>query len=276
MHTPLCGHARGEPVEYVDAAAAKDISLITFTCHIPMEGDGFVQTGIRMRHDDLTRYRELIDEAKAHGKTCGVEVLHGIEAEIHPDEDLMKSMDATLASEPFDFVLGSLHHMLPAFRGWLEKEDRTTDKDKIEGYFQCLGAAAGSGRYHSLSHPDVIRIYGSLASRFEPIEHEAAIKKALDAVAESGICMEINTSGLLKGDFVVHPDPQIMEWALERKIPFTIGSDSHAPGMVGQFFDEIIPQFQKMGLQHLHYFKQGQRVRVEIEDMMKTPLLSGA
>ena len=41
MHTPLCGHAYGEPEEYVDQAASIGISLITFTCHIPMDGDGY-------------------------------------------------------------------------------------------------------------------------------------------------------------------------------------------------------------------------------------------
>jgi histidinol-phosphatase (PHP family) len=254
----------GEPVEYVDAAASRNISLITFTCHIPMPGTGFAQEGIRMSLADLPRYRQLISNARKYGESVGVEVLYGIEAEIHPDESFMAEMDKVLAEEPFDFVLGSLHHMLPAFREWLAQNHYLTDAEKVAAYFQCLGEGAQSGRYHSLSHPDVIRIYGSLTERFEPEEHEPAINNFLDIVADSGMCLEINTSGLIKGDYVVHPDPIIMNWALARDIPFTIGSDSHTPGMVGQFFGEVIDDCRAIGLTKLHYFKKGHRVAVDL------------
>jgi histidinol-phosphatase (PHP family) len=264
MHTPLCGHAIGDPIEYVDAAAARGIGLITFTCHTPMGGEDFAQTGIRMRAADLPVYRELVAEAREHGAAIGVEVLYGIEAEIHPDRTAMDEMDALLAGEKFDFVLGSLHHMLPAFSKWLTVNDLTTDAEKVAAYFECLADGAASGRYHSLSHPDVIRIYGSLDQPFDPRRHEAAITRFLDAVADIGICLEINTSGLIKGDYVVHPDPVIVGWALARDIPFTIGSDSHSPQMVGQFFDEVLADFHAMGLKRLHYFRQGKRVAVEL------------
>lgn len=264
MHTPLCGHAIGEPVEYVDAAAARGISLITFTCHTPMKGESFAQKGIRMAAAELPAYRELVAEARENGRSVGVEVLYGIEAEIHPDDQAMAEMQALIEGESFDFVLGSLHHMLPAFQHWLAGNAFTSDAEKVAAYFQCLAAGAASGRYHSLSHPDVIRIYGTLEDRFDPRLHEAAITSFLDTVADLGVCLEINTSGLIKGDFVVHPDPIIMGWAVQRDIPFTIGSDSHSPAMVGQYFEEVIGRFRSIGLQRLHYFKGGERIAVEL------------
>lgn len=264
MHTPLCGHAIGDPLEYVDAAARNGISLITFTCHIPMREARFSQAGIRMHHDDLPQYRALVDAAREYGAARGVEVLYGIEAEIHPDEAAMEEMTAFIQSQPFDFVLGSLHHMLPAFREWLAANGCSTDAQKIREYFKCLGQGARSGRYDSLSHPDVIRIYSTLAGRFDPAEHESAIKGCLDEIAAAGVCMEINTSGLIKGDYVVHPDPLIMEWALERGIPFTFGSDSHTPDRVGAHFDEVLEEFKEMGLGRLHYFRKGKRIAVDI------------
>lgn len=264
MHTHLCGHAYGDPLEYVDVAALRGISLVTFTCHVPMRDDSFAQAGIRMSREELGQYRELVQEAKEHGEQVGVEVLYGIEGEIHPDQDAMEDMGKLIESENFDFVLGSLHHQLPAFRRWLDENDLRTDREIVAAYFQCLAQGAASGRYHSLSHPDVIRIYGTLQGRFDPAEHEAAITQFLDAVSASGVCLEINTSGLIKGDFVTHPDPQIMEWALQRDIPFTIGSDSHAPEMVGQFFEEVIAESKAIGLKHLYYFKNGERIQVPL------------
>lgn len=263
-HTRLCGHAIGEPADYVEEAAEQGITLVAVTCHIPMNGERWWQQGVRMRHADLPEYRDLVAAGKARGAEKGVEVLHGIEAEIHPDPEAMKEMEELIHAEGFEFVLGSLHHQLPAFREWLEARDFRTDREKVEAYFTCLADGAASGRYDSIAHPDVIRLYGSLADRFNPADHAGAIKDCLDTVAASGTCLEINTSGMLKGDYVTHPDPLIMEWALERGIPFTIGSDSHAPHMLGQYFGQVLAQFKEMGLKHLHYARNGKRVAVEL------------
>jgi histidinol-phosphatase (PHP family) len=260
MHTPLCGHAVGEPREYVEVAAARGLSMITFTCHIPMPGEAFCQAGIRMRREELPRYREMVEQARGHGRQLGVEVLYGIEAEIHPDPAAMREMDAILAAEPFDYVLGSLHANLPAFRQWLAGNKLVSDAQKIAGYFQCLAEGAASGRYHSLAHPDVVRIYGTLEGPLDPLEHQPVITDFLDVVAGCGVCLEINTSGLIKENPEVHPDPLIMKWALERGIPFTIGSDSHQPDRVGDPFEAVLRRLKPLGLSQLHYFKGGQRV----------------
>jgi histidinol-phosphatase (PHP family) len=260
MHTPFCGHAVGEPEAYVRSAAGQGLDLITFTCHIPMDGPDFAQEGIRMRRKDLEGYKAAVASARKLGETLGVEVLCGIEAEISPDEAAMASMDSLLASESFDYILGSLHHMLPGFRQWLLDNGCTTDRDKIEAYFHCLGEGARSGRYNSIAHPDVIRIYSTLENGFNPAAHRPAIETFLDRVAATDVCLEFNTSGLIKGDYVLHPDPLITGWALERGIPFTFGSDAHHHDRVGHALDEVIDQFHPMGLDTLHYFRGGERV----------------
>lgn len=259
MHTPLCGHALGEPVEYVIAAVRNGIQLITFTCHMPMWHDGFRQHGIRMQLMELPRYRDMVAQAREAGRQMGVEVLYGIEAEVSPDPAISEDIRQFVSAEPFDFVLGSLHHMLPAYQQRLDVAGCTTDAQIVERYFADLAAAAASGIYDSLAHPDVIRIYGTLAKRFDPAAHEPAIAAFLDTVAASNTCLEINTSGLIKGDFVVHPDPLIFDWAIARGIPFTIGSDAHSPSMVGQFFGDVIGLFRNRGLDQIHFYRQRQR-----------------
>ena len=71
--------------------------------------------------------------------------------------------------------------------------------------------------------------------------------------------MEVNTSGLNKGDYRVHPDPLILDWAGELGVKLTIGSDSHQPGTVGQHFDRILPLLRDKGFAQLHYFRARQR-----------------
>ena len=78
--------------------------------------------------------------------------------------------------------------------------------------------------------------------------------------------MEVNTSGLIKGDFEVHPDPLILEWASEIGVKLTIGSDSHSPESVGQFFDMIQPTLRSKGFTDLYYFRSRQRHRIDMPD----------
>jgi len=119
MHTILCGHAIGSPIEYAKAAAKQGIDVMTITCHIPMEWQAFGQQGIRMRRDQLDQYRALVKDTRKRAKEFGVEVLCGIEAEVYPDEAHMAPMDEILAEYEWDFVLGSLHAQCFSYITWL-------------------------------------------------------------------------------------------------------------------------------------------------------------
>lgn len=263
MHTPLCGHASGNPTEYVKEAAAKGIGLITFTCHIPMDEEAFWQHAMRMTEDQVPDYFALIKRAAELGKNLGVQVLTGIEAEIFPEPGPMISMEGLLKAWPFDFVLGSLHHHTPAYQTWLFDNNCRTDHAKLEAYFTHLGDAVSSGRYDSFSHPDVIRIYGTV-ERFEPAEHEPTIRRFLSELVKHDCCMEVNTSGLSKGVYIVQPDPLILDWAFEMGVKLTMGSDAHSPKSVGQFFPEVRQMLYAKGFRKLHYFAKRQRHELDL------------
>lgn len=263
MHTPLCGHAIGDPIEYAMAAKDRGINVITMTCHIPMEWEAFGQAGIRMRREELDGYMALVRNAATQAKTLGVEVLCGIEAEVYPDPAHMEAMDRILASYDFDFVLGSLHAQCASYYTWLKNNKVGADALRIDSYFRHLKDGVESGRYDSMSHPDVIRSYG-VVSRFKPTEHEEVIREFLQAIVDEDICMEVNTSGLTKGAFEVHPDPVILDWASEQGVKLTIGSDSHRPNSVGQYFDTIQPMLRSKGFKDLHYFRGRKRIRIDM------------
>ncbi len=263
MHTPLCKHAFGHPVEYALVARDREIDLITFTCHIPMEWNDFGQDGIRMQLSELETYRSMIERTAEVAQDFGVEVLCGIEAEVFPDEDHMESMDTVLASYDFDFVLGSLHAQCASYIGWLKRNKVKEDAQKIDCYFRHLKDGVESGRYDSMSHPDVIRTYG-VVQNFEPAEHEAVIREFLEAVVESDCCMEVNTSGFNKGAYEVHPDPLILDWASEMGVKLTMGSDSHLPNSVAQHFVRVYELLRKKGFKDIHYFRGRERFQIEL------------
>ncbi|MFP4260874.1 MAG: histidinol-phosphatase [Opitutales bacterium] len=263
MHTPLCGHAIGAPIEYAVAASEQGIDLITMTCHIPMEWSAFGQAGIRMRRGEVETYRRLVQEAAEQARPLGVEVLCGIEAEVFPDERHLEPMDEILRDYQWDFVLGSLHAHCASYLDWLKHHKMKSDTMRIDSYFRHLRDGVQSGRYDSMSHPDVIRTYG-VVRRFNPVDHEAVICDFLQALVDEDICMEVNTSGLIKGDYEVHPDPVILDWAAEMGVKLTIGSDSHRPDSVGQYFDRVQSMLREKGFVDLHYFRARRRIRIDM------------
>lgn len=263
MHTPLCGHAVGEPIEYAMVAKERGIDLITITCHIPMEWSAFGQEGIRMRHDQVEEYIALVRKTAEAAREFEVEVLCGIEAEVFPDESHLKPMDEILAAHSWDYVLGSLHAQCQSYLTWLSEHKVNSDAMRIDTYFRHLIDGVQSGRYDSMSHPDVIRTYGVVRD-FNPNEHEEVIREFLQAIVDEDICMEVNTSGLTKGAYEVHPDPLILDWAAEMGVKLTIGSDSHRPASVGQYFDQVQAMLSKKGFRYLHYFRGRDRQPIEL------------
>lgn len=216
-------------------------------------------------------YKSLIERAQIYGESRGVEVLFGIEAEVFPNSERLESMRKVLAAEQFDFVLGSLHHQLPIFRRWLTEQNHKTDQDKINAYFVALAEGAASGLYDSMSHPDVIRIYGTIDS-FEPEDHESTIIYFLETLVKHDVHMEVNTSGLTKGVYKIHPDPIILRWARRLGVKLTIGSDSHNPKQVGQFFPQAYNLLDDIGFEHISYFKDRTSVEVSLESILSANL----
>lgn len=251
------------PIEYAQFAKSKGFDLITFTCHIPMEWEAFGQAGIRMQRDQLDDYVKMVNEAAEQMKPEGLEVLCGIEAEVFPDEAHMEPMDEILTGYKWDFVLGSLHSHCHSYTSWLKTRKVKTDHMIADCYFRHLKDGVQSGRYDSMSHPDVIRTYG-VVKDFFPEDHEEVIREFLGALVEEDVCMEINTSGLNKGAFQVHPDPLILDWASELGVKLTMGSDSHRPDSIGQHFDWIQPMLRNKGFTDVYYFRGRKRQRIDM------------
>lgn len=264
MHTPLCGHALGKPTAFVEAAARSGIGLVTFTCHLPMDRPDMGGPGIRMRTHQLGDYIALVEEARMRGAQVGVEVLCGIEGEWQPDPEILEEIDRSLALHPWDFVLGSLHASLSAYERRFEQAGCQGDSERIELYFQDLCVAARSDRYDSMSHPDVVRLYG-VVDRFEPTEHETSIRAFLQACVDHGRCIEVNTSGFIKAVSRLHPDPVILGWASEMGVKLTLGSDAHRPEQVGQHFGTVRPFLRSLGFSSVNYFRGRQRCAVPLD-----------
>ena len=81
MHTPLCKHAEGHPIEYMEYGVAQGLAGIIMTCHSPMP-DGF-SSRVRMSPEQFNEYCALVQEA-ADAAPADFEVRLGLESDFFP------------------------------------------------------------------------------------------------------------------------------------------------------------------------------------------------
>ncbi len=243
LHTVLCKHARGEPAEYVARAAELGLAEVCFTDHIPAP-DGYDPRN-RMTLDQVARYRAMITALPAAG--AGAPVVHlGIEADYY--EEGMPFLRAWLPRQTdLDFVLGSVHYLgrwgfdNPAERAVWDAVDVT---HTWRSYFSLVGALAETRLADAVAHLDLPKKFG-----YRPPERalREMAAPALDRVADAGMALEINTSGLRRPVREIYPSPLLLEMARERGIPICFGSDAHAPDEVGFQFAAAVALARQAG-----------------------------
>ena len=234
-HHRRCGHAVGEIEEYIQAALALGFAEIGITDHAPvywMEGDHALP-GIAMARSELAAYVEEVLALKE--RYAGrIRVLLGLESDYVPGfDDLYREV---LTTYPFDYVIGSVHHCAGRH---IYNASRWNDEDPNETfpeYFRLIRESAQSGLFDVLGHITGLMAYGPKLSR-ELLESEFAA--TAEAVAEAGVAIEVNSSGLRKGTGEPFPAGALLRRCLEAGVPVTYGSDCHRPEEVGYAREQV-------------------------------------
>lgn len=273
-YTDRCPYTLQRVEEYVRAAdqAGVDEIGITDHCHRFVEFTPLFQPicdGPRGRDEEVAWLRdnlyEPLDryvEALVRAQQRGWPVKIGLEVDWFPGaEDTIRSV---LEPYPWDYILGSVHFLgdwpvdVSADYGWPE-----LDVDAVyTEYFTELAAAAKSGLYDVLAHPDLVKKFGHRAE-----EPDAHYEKVVTAMAEAGVAMEISTAGLHYPVEELYPDRRMMELAAARGVPVTFGSDAHHPDAVGRDFPTAVAAAERAGLSHLATYKKRQRNLVPLPSM---------
>jgi histidinol-phosphatase (PHP family) len=258
MHTPLCRHADGLPGEYAARAAQRGLKGIIVTCHSPMP-DGF-SAPVRMRPEQFDEYLALIAAAERewHGR---VEVLPGLESDYFPGME--KWLEQLHARAPFHYILGSVH---PHIREYLDQYFRGNWPEFHRQYYRDLAAAAETGLFDCLSHPDIVKNQGAEYWDVDALLPD--IRRALDRIARTGVAMELNTSGLLKTIKEMNPAPAIIREIQQRGIPMTVGADAHEPSRVADHYEEALTLLQECGFASVSVFLHRQRREIPIADAL--------
>jgi histidinol-phosphatase (PHP family) len=203
--------------------------------------------------DDLDAYCQFVETTPLR---------LGIEADfVAGAEDRIANL---LDAHPFDYVVGSVHFIgdvavdHDGFDAWEE----SGDPDRVwRRYFETLAEAARSGLFDILAHPDLVKVWG----RGRPLpdrDPRHYYEPALEAIAETGIAVEVSTAGLRKPVGEIYPAPAFAELCVEAGAEFALSSDAHTPDQVGFGYDVAQQFLGDLGVDRICVF-EGRERRLE-------------
>ncbi|CAN0450788.1 unnamed protein product, partial [Phaeothamnion confervicola] len=171
--------------------------------------------------EDVDAYCDAIAAAREEG----LPVLVGVEMDWFTDRQ--DEIRAFLEGRPFDIVLGSIHFL----NGQAIDNPNDADSERLpverlwSDYLQELVAAAESGLYDVMSHPDLPKVFG----RRIPAALDGLLDDVVAAIATTGVAIECSSAGLRKPVGELYPEPGLLARFRRAGVPVTLSSDAHAP-----------------------------------------------
>ena len=203
--------------------------------------------------DDLDTYVEFVRSTPLR---------LGIECDFVPGaEDRI----ANVLERDFDYVVGSIHFL--GADGAVDDRrydvwSAIGDPDRLwSTYFRWQAELVRSGLFDIVSHPDLVKIWGAdrpLPQRDPRFHYEPLV----EAVADTGIAVEVSTAGLRKPVGEIYPAPALGEMLVEAGAAFALSSDAHAPDQVGFAYDRALEFLSGLGIESICVF-EGRERRLE-------------
>ena len=114
-------------------------------------------------------------------------------------------------------------------------------KSMSESYYLRIAEMVSGGGFSFIGHFDLIKKRNAKQEFFseDASWYRNQVKGALNAVADSGIIMEVNTGGIARRVIdQVYPSPWILSEARKLGIPVMLNSDAHNPEDLDCHFEE--------------------------------------
>lgn len=266
-HHDRCGHAVGKLEDYIQRGIEIGLTQIGVSDHMPLlhvdPANYYPEMGMAL--EELPRYVE--EALTLKDKYCGqIDVKVGLEGDYI--EGWEEQIEAIVNGYPWDYVIGSVH-----FLGeWDVSDYRQVHNWEgqdifavYERYYDAVKKAAQTGFYDIMGHLDVIKRFGHQPESSRQAETVQLELSALSAIAEAGIAMELNASGLSKPCAEMFPSLRILESAIQMGIPLTVGSDAHDPLKLGEHLNVARQTLHDLGVRQLATYEGRKRFMIPFE-----------
>ena len=256
----FCCHAQGRLEDVLEAAVRAGFSSYGVSEHAPKQRDADLyedEAGLTAA-DTQDRFRayaacafELRDAFADR-----LEVLVGFETDAVPPDRYGEWMASLRAQAPFDYVVGSVHHVadfpidVSEELYWRAADAYGGPRALERAYFERLAQLVGELRPEVVGHLDLIRW---IQGQNPELDREVWpwVERVLEAALDTGALLDVNTSPLRKGFGPIYPLPPILERARELGVRVTLGDDSHGPGQVGVGLEQGVRAIAAAGFREL-------------------------
>ena len=255
MHTEFSTDSEAPVRSMIEGALERGLKEICLTDHydkdypkVPdIEGTAFV-------FDPEEYFRTLAAFREEY--TGRITVRTGIEIGLQPH--LGEFYRELIRSNPFDFVIGSVHlvHGLDPYYG--EIFEGRTDEDVYRETFRLtVENLEAIDDFDVLGHIDYVVRYGKNgAADYSYQKYADEIDAILRAVIERGKGVELNMAGLKYGLPFAHPHPDILRRYRELGGEIiTVGADGHRPEHIAWDFEKADDILKSCGFRYYTEFK---------------------
>lgn len=257
VHTPLCRHAEGWPLEMAARAVELGLEELGFADHNPMSApfDDW-----RMLREELPQYLEQVDVARSRFPQLPVKL--GLEM------DFLEGCEAwweeLRGAAPWDFWIGSVHYLADGMEvdnpKYLSRYRESDPGVMWAAYWERYEACIRSGWFDFVAHPDLPKKFGFLPGG----DLRRFYDPSIQALVDTGLAYEINTAGLRKDCRELYPAQQFAALAREAGVPVLINSDAHAVCELGAGYAEAVAMLREVGYTEVVRYEGRRRVSVPL------------
>ena len=242
-------------------ARIEDMASHAIKCGITELGisdhfDFFYPDGELANPGNVSKYISSIKKAqkKFEGK---LKILVG--AEFGLRRDAIATATDIAKNHDFDYIIGSMHEHSSGYGYHSANFFGSLSKERAYRiYFEnMLQVVNDCDCFDVIGHLDYIERYGRYADKSLVYKDYAdVIDELLKAIIAKGKGIELNTAGYSYG--LGHPHPQLNILRRYRELGgeiLTVGSDSHRPDSIGQYFNKAAHVLEEAGIKYITSFK---------------------
>ncbi|MBA2382406.1 MAG: histidinol-phosphatase HisJ family protein [Chloroflexi bacterium] len=268
LHTDLSPDSAVPIDAYAAQAVERGIAEIAITDHVD-----FVPSTPAYAFNTFAQRERVVRDAAERWAPRGVAIRFGVE--ITYDRDHEADIREHLALHAYDYVIGSVHVYADSpfhaarVAAWTAGRPLA---DIVAPYFDEVLLAIRSGLFDTIGHLDFVKRY--LVPHVMPSQLAAAPElydPLLVALVESGMALEVNTSGLRQAAAETYPAGPIVErYQLLGGTAVCSGSDAHQIGSFTAGLEAGYGVVAAAGLGQLAFRRGGSRVAVTLPDRFRT------